>query len=168
MSSKPYPATLRAIKFVGNKTDLPFLRELYASTRLEEVAQTGWPQEQADAFLLQQFEAQHKFYTEQFTDASFEVIIDKNRTPIGRIYLEEREDEFRIIDISLLPSHRGKGIGGRLVQNIINNAAGKAVRIHVEHNNPAMRLYNRLGFVMVEDKGIYHLMELTPPRPGEE
>ena len=36
------------------------------------------------------------------------------------------------------------------------------MRIHVEHNNPAMRLYKRLGFRKIDDNGIYHLMEWSP------
>jgi ribosomal protein S18 acetylase RimI-like enzyme len=40
-------------------------------------------------------------------------------------------------------------------------AAGKAVTIHVEKNNPAMRLYRRLGFRTEEDKGVYDLMRWT-------
>lgn len=38
-------------------------------------------------------------------------------------------------------------------------AQAKAVRIHVEQTNPAMRLYRRLGFRQVGEHGIYHLMQ---------
>jgi hypothetical protein len=37
-------------------------------------------------------------------------------------------------------------------------SCGKAVSIHVEKFNPAMRLYRRLGFATEEDKGVYDLM----------
>jgi ribosomal protein S18 acetylase RimI-like enzyme len=37
-------------------------------------------------------------------------------------------------------------------------AAGKAVRIHVEKFNPAMRLYRRPGFKTKEGKSVYNLM----------
>lgn len=145
-------------------SDLEFLRMLYASTRWDEMAVTGWPAEQINQFLLQQFEAQHVHYTTHFGAADFDLILGENEEPIGRLYLEERADEFRIIDIALLPAHRGKGIGGRILQDIIDKAfaARKAVRIHVEHNNPAMHLYRRLGFSKIEDQGVYHLMELAP------
>jgi hypothetical protein len=36
---------------------------------------------------------------------------------------------------------------------------GKPLRIHVERFNPALRLYERLGFREIEDKGVYRLME---------
>ncbi len=43
-------------------------------------------------------------------------------------------------------------------------AAGTAVRIHVERNNPALGLYHRLGFREIEDQGVYLLMERAPAR----
>ena len=37
--------------------------------------------------------------------------------------------------------------------------ANVTVFIHVEKNNPALRLYDRLGFRAIEDKGVYLFME---------
>ena len=142
------------------EADLEFLRELYASTRAQEMAMTGWSRAEQDNFLRMQFDAQHKFYSEQFPDAAFDVI-EKDGASIGRLYLDRRLDEIRIIDIALMPNNRGAGIGGALMQAILDEAGAvdKAVRIHVERNNPAMRLYNRLGFRQIEDQGVYWLME---------
>ena len=42
------------------------------------------------------------------------------------------------------------------------DAAGKPVSIHVERFNPELRLYARLGFRQVEDKGVYLLMSRPP------
>ena len=146
---------------IGGGEDLPFLAHLYASTRLEEMAASGWESEQIDNFLKQQFEAQHVFYMEQFADAKFDLILSGKGEPIGRLYLEEREEEFRIIDIALLPEFRGQGTGSIILSQIIEQASdhGKVVRIHVEQNNPAMKLYLRVGFRKVETKGLYILME---------
>ena len=144
-------------------TDLDFLRELYASTREEEMSVVPWASSEKQAFLAMQFEAQHAFYAEQFPQARFDLVLE-DETPIGRLYLDKREDEHRLIDIALLPSHRGRGIGGRLMREVLEQAAadGKAVRIHVERNNPARRLYDRLGFRKIEDQGVYDLLEWRP------
>ena len=143
--------------------DLAFLAELYASTRADEMASVPWSQEEKDSFLKMQFDAQHTFYSEQFPDASFDLVLE-NGEPIGRLYIDRREEEHRLIDIALLPEHRGKGLGGRLMDDVLADAAGagKMVRIHVEQNNPAMRLYKRLGFRKIEDQGVYDLMEWRP------
>jgi GNAT superfamily N-acetyltransferase len=157
--------TLRA----ANEADLTFLCRLYASTREEELAAVDWPPEQKESFLRQQFEAQHAWYREQYLGATFDVV-ELDGEPIGRLYVARWKHEVRIVDISLLPAHRGQGRGRRLVEALIGeaDAAGKAVSIHVERFNPALRLYARLGFELREDKGVYLLLERppSPPRSG--
>ncbi|MCB1032396.1 MAG: GNAT family N-acetyltransferase [Acidobacteria bacterium] len=127
-----------------------------------------WPVEEKQAFLKQQFEAQHKYYHQVFKKAAFDLVLLDGR-PAGRLYVDRREDEIRVIDIALLPEHRGRGIGGKLMGDVLaeGQKAGKPVRIHVERNNPALHLYHRLGFQPVEDQGVYHLMEWRPKLPGE-
>ena len=148
--------------------DEPFLYRLYASTREDEMAMLPWSASEKEAFLTTQFNAQHTYYQQQFREAEF-LIIEQNNEPIGRLYLDRREDEIRIIDIALLPAHRNKGIGSKYLEEIFEESqgAGLPVRIHVEHNNPALRLYDRLGFQKVTENGVYFLMERLPDQsPG--
>jgi ribosomal protein S18 acetylase RimI-like enzyme len=154
-----YNVTLRPI----TADDQEFLSGLYASTRQEEMALVDWPAEKKAEFLQMQFQAQHTFYMEQFKGAAFDLLV-LNGQPIGRLYLDRRVDELRIIDIALLPEYRNQGLGSRLMQKILAEAeaAGLPVRIHVEHYNPARRLYQRLGFKEIETNGVYYLMEWTP------
>jgi len=148
-------------------SDLDFLRELYASTRTSELAQILWSEDQKQDFLDQQFQAQHQFYQQQFSQAQFELILS-SETPVGRLYVDEREDEFRLIDIALLPEYCGQGIGGSLLAQILEHARrkNKSVRIHVEQYNPAMHLYKRLGFCQIDSNGIYDLMEWKDDEQG--
>lgn len=152
----PEPLRLRPIC----DADLPFLFRLYASTREEELAGVEWPAEQKEAFVRQQFEAQHAWYQENYAGASFDVI-EVDGEPAGRLYVARWENEVRIVDVSLLPEHRGRGLGGALLAELFAeaDAAGKPVSVHVERFNPALRLYHRLGFVFREDKGVYLLLE---------
>lgn len=155
--------------------DEQFLYDVYASTRQEELAPVPWTDEQKAAFLRMQFAAQHKYYLEQYANADYRVILRDDR-PIGRLYLDRQADEFRIVDIALLPEHRRSGIGGGLLREILAEAdrAGARVSIHVERNNPALRLYERTGFRVVGDTGVYFLMVRLPtptsvapaPSPG--
>lgn len=143
--------------------DLPFLFGLYAATRSEEVAGTGWPPETQVAFLRQQFDAQHHHYTTYYPDADWWVV-EQEGAAVGRLYVEEWPSQFRIIDIALMPEAQGKGFGTALITDLFERARGngKNVSIHVEKNNPAMRLYHQLGFTKAEDKGVYDLMEWSP------
>lgn len=143
--------------------DLPFLSRLYADTRREELEPVPWTSAQKKAFLQQQFEAQHHHYQTHFAAARFDIILLDGQ-PAGRLYVQQRPDEIRIIDIALLRQHRGHGIGSKLMKEILaqGHERGVPVRIHVEKNNPALRLYRRLGFRKIEDQGVYYLMEWTP------
>jgi ribosomal protein S18 acetylase RimI-like enzyme len=124
-----------------------------------------WDDAQKDAFLRSQFEAQDAWYREHYASASFDVILVDGE-PAGRLYVLRRDAEIRIVDIALLPEQRGSGVGTSLLRELLAeaDAAGKSVAIHVERMNPALRLYERLGFSVAEDKGVYLFLE-RPPRP---
>jgi ribosomal protein S18 acetylase RimI-like enzyme len=143
--------------------DTPFLRELYASTRAEELALVPWTAEEKRQFLDQQFEAQTLDYTTNYDVDDFHVI-EQNGAPIGRLYLDRSPEDICIVDIALVPQVRGQGIGTLLLREILDEArqSGRTVSIYVEHFNPARHLYDRLGFRHVDTNGVYHRMLWTP------
>lgn len=145
------------------QADLECLYRLYASTRESEMALVPWSAAQKEAFLRMQFEAQRVHYTRYYPTASFQVIEVDGRFA-GRLYLDRWKSEIRVVDIALLPEFRGQGAGSALLSEILaeGRSSGKAVTIHVEHNNPARRLYERLGFKLAEDKGVYLFMRWSP------
>jgi ribosomal protein S18 acetylase RimI-like enzyme len=155
--------TLRPIR----PEDRGFLFRVYASTREEELALTDWDEEQKREFLEGQFAAQDTWYRERYEGAALDVI-EADGVPAGRLYVHRREREIRLMDVALLPEHRGRGIGSALLHDLFVEAAaaGKRVTIHVEEYNPARRLYERLGFRKVGEHGVYHLMEWSPPGGG--
>jgi len=146
------------------EADLPFLARLYASTRMEELAVTVWSDAQKISFLQSQFDAQHAHYQKHYTGSEF-FVVEQAGAAIGRLYLARWTSEHRIVDIALLPEHRGRGWGTALLFDLLDEAvaAGKAVTIHVEKFNPAMSLYRRLGFVAAGEEGAYDLMRWQPP-----
>jgi ribosomal protein S18 acetylase RimI-like enzyme len=140
--------------------DKPFLRAVYASARAEELGRVPWSVEQKRAFTDMQFASQDTHYRRHYPTAQYS-IIKVQGVPAGRLYVDRLEKEIRIIDIALLPEHRRAGIGTRLLSELQNEArlAGKALTIHVEKFNPALCLYQRLGFRQIEDKGVYLFLE---------
>jgi ribosomal protein S18 acetylase RimI-like enzyme len=159
------PLPLNAASILGlicrpmTDADLPFVAALYASTRTEELAATGWPSETQAAFLEQQHRAQHHHYRAVYPEAEW-LIVEQAGQPIGRIYLAEDGDELLLIDISLLPASRRSGLGGALLHDLLAFARERkrTVSLHVERVNPAQRLYERLGFRTVEEEAIYRRM----------
>jgi ribosomal protein S18 acetylase RimI-like enzyme len=157
--------TLRPI----TDADMDFLHRLYATTREDELKQVAWTPEQKAAFVAQQFHAQHQYWQENYTNTSWDLVL-RDGAPIGRLYVARWVEEIRIVDIALMPEHRGGGLGTRLIRELFaeGDASGRKVSIHVEIFNPARRLYDRLGFVQAGEHGVYLLMERSPvavPQP---
>lgn len=146
--------------------DLPFLAGLYAAGRADEVAPLPWTDAEKAAFLDMQFRAQHAHYIEHYPDARW-LIVEHEGARVGRLYLERWPSEMRVIDIALMPGARGRGWGRAMMEDVMALAAagGLGVGIHVEKNNPALRLYERLGFTRRKDKGVYWLMRWDAPAP---
>jgi len=162
-SARSTMISLRAI----TPEDTAFLARVYASSRAEELAPTGWSEEQKEIFCRRQFDAQSAYYAVNYPDASFQVI-ERDSVSIGRLYVARWEKEIRIVDITLLPEFRGSGIGTKLLRELQDEAAaaGKSLTIHVERFNRALQLYERLGFRQVQDKGVYLLMEWKEKEEG--
>lgn len=155
MHAVTHAIALRAIE----PGDEPFLARVYGSTREEELNQVTWEPGHREAFLSQQFAAQHQYYREVYPAAAFQIVL-RDGEPAGRLYVSRGAEEVRIIDIALLAEHRNVGIGTTLLRELMAEAAaaGKRLTIHVERFNPALRLYERLGFRLIEDKGVYLLL----------
>lgn len=144
--------------------DLDFLKSVYRSTREIELVLAGWEEWQVAEFIHMQFSAQNSHYQQHYPDAQFFVIKHED-VPIGRLYIEEWTNEFRIIDIALLQIGRNKGFGTAILMDIGEFAKGKSkkVGIHVEKQNPAKQLYERLGFVKSKSTcDVYDLMHWKP------
>lgn len=143
--------------------DQEFLYRLYASTRTDEMALTGWDDAQKDAFLRMQFQFQTTHYRRHFSEALFQIILLAGEA-IGRVYVYHGAQEIRLMDIALLPEYRGAGIGGWILGALMQQAerAHKAITLHVEFFNRARRLYERLGFQIVENQGVNLFMEWRP------
>lgn len=150
-------------------SEMELLREVYASTRADELALTDWDQGKKDAFIQMQFDAQHRYYLEHYPGAVF-LLIQVDGAPAGRLYLHRRPQEIRVMDIALLPAFRGRGIGTKLLNDILEEGrrTARKVTIHVEQFNPALALYRRLGFRILEERGVYFFMGWTPEPLAEK
>lgn len=147
--------------------DEAFLCALYTSTREDEVAAWGWTETQRRDFLKQQFSLQHRSYEMQFPGADQQIIVSDQRS-IGRILVYRAGDELRLVDIALLPAERGRGVATSLIRVLIAEAHEKhlPVRLQVITSNPAVRLYERLGFRRTGGDDLYFQMESAAPSSG--
>lgn len=120
----------------------------------------GWDEQTKQRFVEQQFTAQDQHYRRHYRPCTFDVVeVDGERA--GRLYVHRGQHDIRIVDITIAPAYRGRGIGTQLLRDLSAEASGsgRTLSIHVEVNNPARSLYERLGFVAAGEAGTYLLME---------
>ena len=83
---------------------------------------------------------------------------------IGAIDAERRSDGWFLNNIEIRPDWQGRGIGSRLVGDLVARAhrEGHRVALEVLKVNPARRLYERLGFVVIGETDTHYLMRSAP------
>ena len=151
---------LRLVK----EADQDFLFSVYASTRTDEMNLVDWSAKQKEDFLRMQFDAQTEHYSLHYPNAEYK-IIERAGVPLGRLIVENRGDHFLMMDLALLPEYRRSGIGTYLIQELKQEAIrlNLPLVLRVEFFNPAIRLYDRLGFVKTRDvNSVYQEMVWTP------
>lgn len=133
-----------------------FLQELFASTRPREMAFFGADEDQKRAFVSMQFSILPRSYPK-----AEHTIILAGDVPIGRIIIDRKSDELRLVDIALLPDFRNWGIGALLIQQLLDEGRERQlpVRLQVFKYGDAVRFYERLGFQLIDDEGSYLKME---------
>lgn len=159
--------------------DETFLVAVYGSTREQELAMVPWTAEQKEAFLRFQLTAQLRHYQTEYPNAEFSIILFETEPvglfetepvglfetePVGRLYVDRRETEFRIMDITLLPAHRGKRISSPIINRLKNEAAtvGKNLSINLDKLSQSHSVFEHLGFKATEDTG-FHVLYVWKP-----
>ena len=139
---------------------------MYAETRRAELAPVLWTETQKRDFLRSQFTLQRDYYRQHYDSAEFLVILG-SEAPIGRIYLHQGSDEIRLMEIALIQQRQCCGIGSRLIRALCQLAIddGCELTLHVERDNLALRLYQRLGFTLVEERGVNLFLGRMPTLP---
>jgi RimJ/RimL family protein N-acetyltransferase len=82
---------------------------------------------------------------------------------VGRLRVVRTPDLLELAGLQLLPAHQGKGIGTRVVRELMAEAvaSGRAFGLSVEKDNPRARaLYERLGLAVVGEDGDEWVMQL--------
>ena len=125
----------------ADESDLPFLLELRLQTMNEHYVAAGAPCSQEEHLdrVLSRFEC-----------ASI-ILIDGAAG--GLLKLDRNGKDWHLMQIQLRPELQSRGIGTKLRGEVISQArnAGASVRLGVLRVNPSRRLYERLGFLVVEE-----------------
>jgi GNAT superfamily N-acetyltransferase len=159
VSNLDNPISLRP----ATSEDQEFLREVFKSSRGEDLRGLGWEEDRIREFLDMQFEAQQRLGQDEYQQADDQIVLSAaNRA--GRLTVERRDHEIRCVEVALLPAHRNTGIGTFLIRQLQDEArlAKKPLRLGVIRFSRAVSLFERLGFARTSETGTHFQMEWLP------
>jgi len=131
-----------------------FLMELFASTREAELALLDAPHR--EDFLRMQFRIRAQQYRASYPSAADKLILLDDE-PIGRMLVDRNAEAMTLVDIALFSQFRCRGIGTQSIRELMSEAdrSGLPLQLHVYKSSPAVRLYDRLGFALAGNEGMY-------------
>ena len=91
-------------------------------------------------------------------------IVTEGVQSIGMVKVVKESSRWRLFQIQLIPERQGEGIGGGIVGELLDEARRQKISVvlSVLKVNPARRLYERLGFKIVAEKGRAYEMRADP------
>ncbi|MEO1023167.1 MAG: GNAT family N-acetyltransferase [Bacteroidota bacterium] len=146
-----------------NESDADFLESLYAMSRDHDMKKVTWSQEQKTAFLKQQFSLQTAYYRNNYNQSRF-LIIELDKSPAGRYYVEEREEELQFVDIIVHQQYRNKGLATFLINQLKQEAVNKQkpIRLYVDCDSWVKDYYLNTGFKEISTNNVHVHMEWIP------
>lgn len=136
-------------------SDADFLYALHVATMRDYVDQTwGWD----DA-------VQETMFRKNYIPAEIQIITLDGKD-VGMTSLEERKEDIFLRVIEIHPSYQRQNLGTTIIQKIINDAIYKMkpIYLRVLRVNPAKRLYERLGFLVIEETKTHYIMRTLLPK----
>lgn len=130
------------------KSDLNFLLDLRIQTMNPHLIAGSLPV--SDEAHLQRIEYQFEHAT----------IIEINKRAIGLLKVHRQANNIELIQIQVAPSNQGKGIGRRILNDLIKEAieSEKSITLSVLKTNQAKNLYLSVGFKIVGETDDSYLM----------
>ena len=137
--------------------DAGFRFGLFCQSRPDEWSALRIEPTLLEGLMQHQFRAQTVGYRTQFPSAAFD-IIERAGERIGRIVVDRPGDQIHIVDQAVIPTHRNRGIGTAVMRALMSEAAASMIPVRLKvasSNDPSLRLYQRLGFVVLEETPTY-------------
>lgn len=165
MEEVQYNNKLRVISLCPVEAkDNEFLLRIFKESRPDLDCINGISENQKAGIILQQFKLEQQQLKKMYINAEFN-IVKLDEEPIGRLYIHHGQASERIVQIGLLEEYRSLGIGGKLMKSVIENTIKERKILCLQvawFNQMAMVFYERLGFRITENKGVFYEMQYEP------
>jgi GNAT superfamily N-acetyltransferase len=145
--------------------DDAFLRRLITATIIEELGAETWPEPMRTHLAGVQYTMRRQGVRGRYPHGESRIVL-ADGAEAGWLYTAALPEVVWLVEVMILPEHRGQGIGSAALRDVIGSAGARPVRLKVNVTNTrAIGLYERLGFRRVGGDAVQHLMERTGPQP---
>lgn len=135
----------------ASAADFPMAIDLYLTTMQPYTA----------ALMTWDEARQRDSFASQWTLETTQIIVYRGRD-VGWLDIQTSDAEFVLRQFFISPEHQGKGIGSQVLRRLLERSSetNAPASLTVLKNNPARRLYERLGFEVVDEVGVKFRMRL--------
>jgi ribosomal protein S18 acetylase RimI-like enzyme len=163
LATVPSPIEARVSLRPAVSGDDGFLFSVYKAIADDEFRLAIPDENQRAALLDVQYRIRQQQYGTVYGGADSQIIL-LDQSPVGRLLIHRQREAWTLVDIAILPAYQNQGIGSRVLDWTLREAASSNVplRLHVRSASPARRLYERLGFVEIGNDGVHSAMERAP------
>jgi len=131
----------------ATEEDRPYLFILRKLTMVEHLEKEG----------LYLSDDEHKLRVDDKYESTY--LIFSSGKNIGAIKYQIFAEKIVITQIQIHPSFQNLGLGKRVIKQILDGSRSKVVELSVLKSNPAKKLYERLGFIIIGEDEYEFCME---------
>ena len=144
-------------------SDDAFLYDVFVTTWQSEVAALP-NQNLAQHVLRIQHIAQERRFASGFPEHERYVVLEDGE-PAGRLYVDQSGVDIALLDLTLLPRFRSRGLGTRVVRDLLTEAGRDSRKVTLRvprRQNRATDFYTRLGFHLVSVDDVDNFFDWEP------
>ena len=145
-----------------SKSEKDYKKHLFVENKISQLDAQHWSEDLKTQITNMQYMAQENHINTYFPEAKDSVIICNNKK-VGRLVFEKSDFKLHVIDIVIEKKHQNKGLGTEILTKLISE--NELISLNVDMNNPALNLYQRLGFKVIEQRNHQYFMEYEKQSP---
>lgn len=137
--------------------ELGWVARLHRETLAEELRAGGLPAPLVELLVEGQLRGREQSWRSRFPEMRA-LVLRVQAELVGAVVVERGAAQVSVIDLVVVPGWRGLGVGAAVLRRVQEEAGSLPVALSVRRDNPARRLYLRLGFVEGEGDAVHVAM----------
>jgi len=137
---------LEFIRATGD--DREYLFRLRKNTMTEHLEKSG------------QYLTEEEHWRRLNEDYHYSHLIILNARKVGTLKFQVTPDFIDVMQLQIEPKRQGQGIGSRVIEQVLNHAGSRPVKLTVLKDNPALKLYKKYGFKVIGEDDYEYFMQV--------